>query len=38
MLVVKPEKMEITSILAGAGVLMLLVGGFFSLAWFSRLP
>jgi Ca-activated chloride channel family protein len=37
-LVVKPEKMEITSILAGASVLVLLVGGVFSLMWFSRLP
>jgi Ca-activated chloride channel homolog len=37
-LVVRSEEMEITSILAGAGVLVLLVGGFFSLAWFSRLP
>jgi Ca-activated chloride channel family protein len=37
-LVIKPEEMEITSILAGAGVLFLLVGGIFSLAWFSRLP
>jgi Ca-activated chloride channel homolog len=37
-LVIRPEEMEITSILAGAGVLVLLIGGFFSLAWFSRLP
>jgi Ca-activated chloride channel family protein len=37
-LVVRPEEMEITSILAGAGVLVLLAGGIFSLAWFSRMP
>jgi Ca-activated chloride channel family protein len=37
-LVVRPEEMEITSILAGAGVLALLAGGIFSLAWFSRMP
>ncbi len=37
-LVIRPEEMEITAILAGAGVLVLLLGGFFSLAWFSRLP
>jgi Ca-activated chloride channel family protein len=37
-LVIKPEKMEITSVLAGASILVLLVGGAFSLMWFSRLP
>jgi Ca-activated chloride channel family protein len=37
-LVIKPEKMEVTSILAGAGILVLLIGGAFSLLWFSRLP
>ena len=37
-LVVKPEKMEVTSILAGAGILALLLGGTFSLLWFNRLP
>jgi Ca-activated chloride channel family protein len=37
-LVVKPEKMEITSILAGVGIIFLLVGGAFSLLWFSRAP
>lgn len=36
--VVKPEPMEITSILAGASLLALLGGGFFSLLWFNRLP
>ena len=37
-LVIKPEKMEVTSIFAGAGILVLLIGGAFSLLWFSRLP
>jgi Ca-activated chloride channel family protein len=36
--VVKPEKMEITSLLAGLSFLVLLVGGGLSLAWFGRLP
>ena len=37
-LVVKPEKTEVTSIFAGASILVLLIGGLFSLLWFSRLP
>jgi Ca-activated chloride channel family protein len=37
-LVIKPEKMEITSILAGASILVLLTGGALSLMWFSRVP
>jgi Ca-activated chloride channel family protein len=37
-LVIKPEKMEVTSLLAGASLLVWLVGGAFSLAWFGRLP
>jgi Ca-activated chloride channel family protein len=37
-LVVKPEKMEMTSLFAGASILVLLIGGVFSLGWFSRLP
>jgi Ca-activated chloride channel homolog len=37
-LVIKPEKTEVTSILAGASLLVLLIGGAFSLRWFSRLP
>lgn len=37
-LVMKEEKLEITALLAGAGLFFLLVGGGFSLAWFSRLP
>jgi Ca-activated chloride channel family protein len=36
-LVLKPEAMEITSVLAGAGILILLVGSLFSMLWFSRL-
>jgi Ca-activated chloride channel family protein len=37
-LIIKPEKTEVTSIFAGASVLVLLIGGLFSLLWFSRLP
>jgi Ca-activated chloride channel homolog len=37
-LVVKPEKTEITSLFAGASILVLLIGGVLSLAWFARLP
>jgi Ca-activated chloride channel family protein len=37
-LVVKPEKTEVTSFLAGAGLLILLVGGAFSLLWLGHLP
>jgi len=37
-LVIKEEEMEVTSIFAGVGILTLLVGGVFSLLWFSRLP
>ncbi len=37
-LVVKPEKMEVTSLFAGASILVMLIGGVFSLVWFSRLP
>jgi len=37
-LVVKPETMEITSIFAGASILFLLMGGLFSVTWFTRLP
>lgn len=36
-LVVKPEKMEITSIFSGAGLAAMLLGTFFSLLWFNRL-
>ncbi|MHB8625130.1 MAG: vWA domain-containing protein [Aggregatilineales bacterium] len=37
-LVIKPEQTEITSIFAGVGIVILLIGGAFSLLWFSRLP
>ena len=37
-LVIKPEETEVTSIFAGASVLVLLIGGLFSLLWFNRLP
>jgi Ca-activated chloride channel family protein len=36
--VVKPEKTEITSIFTGISVMLMLLGGVFSLVWFSRLP
>ena len=37
-LVAKPEKTEVTSIFAGAGILALLAGATLSLLWFNRLP
>lgn len=37
-LVIEPEKTEVTSLFAGAGILILLLGGSYSLLWFSRLP
>jgi len=37
-LVIKQEDMEVTSIFAAIGILTLLIGGVFSLLWFSRLP
>ena len=37
-LVIKPEKMEITALFAGASILILLLGGTSSLFWFSRVP
>jgi Ca-activated chloride channel homolog len=37
-LVIKPEAMEITSVLAGAGIAILLVGSLFSILWFNRIP
>jgi Ca-activated chloride channel homolog len=36
--VVKPEKTEVTSVFTGLSVALMLLGGIFSLAWFSRLP
>ncbi len=37
-LVVKPEEMEVTSLFAGAGVLVLLAGSIGSLLWLGRVP
>jgi Ca-activated chloride channel family protein len=37
-LIIKPEKLEVTSLFAGVGIFILLIGGALSLAWFSRLP
>ncbi len=37
-LIVRPEKMEITSLFAGASILVMLAGAVLSLWWFSRLP
>ena len=34
---VKSEAMEITSVFAGASILLLLVGSLLSMLWFSRL-
>jgi Ca-activated chloride channel family protein len=36
--VIKPENIEVTSLFAGASLVVLLIGGAFSLLWFSRLP
>lgn len=37
-LFIRPEKIEVTSIFAGASILVMLAGGVFSLVWFNRLP
>jgi Ca-activated chloride channel family protein len=37
-MVVETEEMEVTSLFAGIGILILLVGGTFSLLWFNRMP
>jgi Ca-activated chloride channel homolog len=37
-LVVKPQQIEVTSLFAGASVLLLTLGGLTSLAWLGRLP
>jgi Ca-activated chloride channel homolog len=37
-LIVKPEKLEVTSVFAGVGILILLLGGTISLLWFGRVP
>jgi Ca-activated chloride channel family protein len=37
-LIIEPEPMEVTSLFAGASVLIMLVGGATSMLWFSRVP
>lgn len=37
-LVNKPEKTELTALFAGASLFFMVIGGLFSLLWFSRLP
>ncbi len=37
-LVVRPEKIEVTALFAGASLLCLLAGSIFSFLWFSRFP
>lgn len=37
-MVIKKDKMEVTSVFAGIGILILLLGGALSLVWFSRIP
>ena len=35
---IKPEELEVTSIFAGIGILVFLIGGAFSLLWFGHVP
>jgi Ca-activated chloride channel family protein len=37
-LMIKPQKTEVTSLFAGAGILVLMIGGTLSLLWLGRLP
>ncbi|MEO7912058.1 MAG: VWA domain-containing protein [Roseiflexaceae bacterium] len=37
-LVIKPEDTEVTALFAGAGMLILLIGGICSMLWLSRVP
>jgi Ca-activated chloride channel family protein len=37
-LVVRAQEMEVTALLAGAAVLVMLLGGALSLLWFGRVP
>ena len=37
-LVIKPQKTEVTSLFAGAGILVLMIGGTLSLRWLGRVP
>lgn len=36
--IIKEQKIEVTSLLAGAGILVLMIGGALSLMWLGRLP
>jgi len=36
--VIRPKKTEVTSIFTGISILLMLVGGGFSMVWFNRLP
>ncbi len=35
---IKPEKIEMTSIFAGLGMIVFLIGGLLSLLWFGHVP
>jgi Ca-activated chloride channel family protein len=35
---IKPQNTEVTSVFAGTSILVMLIGGIFSLLWFGRLP
>ena len=35
---IKPEEMEMTSIFAGLGMIVFLIGGMLSLLWFGHVP
>ncbi len=37
-IVIKPEKIEVTSLMAGISLVFLLIGGWLTLIWFGRLP
>jgi len=37
-IVIRPQETEVTSLFAGAGVFVLLIGGALSLLWLGRLP
>lgn len=37
-LIIKPQQMEVTSLLAGLGLMILIIGAAFSLLWFGRAP
>jgi Ca-activated chloride channel family protein len=35
---IKPEEIEMTSVFAGLGMIIFLIGGFLSLLWFGHVP